>query len=46
MTDRQKAAALDYFTGAMDALDGKASWDQMVNALEYGKSAYPNKEPK
>jgi hypothetical protein len=46
MTDRQKAAALDYLTGAMDALGGKVGWEQMANACEYGKSAYPIKEPK
>lgn len=46
MTDRQKAAALDYLTGAMDALDGKVGWEQMANACEYGKSAYPAKESK
>jgi hypothetical protein len=44
MTDRQKAAALDYLTGAMDALDGKAGWEQVADACEYGKSAYPSKQ--
>jgi hypothetical protein len=43
MTDRQKAAALDYLTGAMDALDGKAGWDQLFDACEYGKAAYLSK---
>jgi hypothetical protein len=44
MTDRQKAAALDYLTGAMCALDGKVGWEQMANACEFGKRTYPKKD--